>query len=1268
MFDIVGSHIAELNDSDLRTLVARLCEAELRRAGLPLSAVTAGGNQDASDGGLDVRIDLTASATISGFILRPATGFQVKVPDMPRSAILKEMRPRGVVRPVIRDLASVSGAYIIVSAKGSTADSALRARKAAMRDALVKMSNASALVTDFYDRERLATWVRDHPGMIAWVRERIGQPIHGWRPYANWTNSSEGVEAEYLIDGKSRVQDWRTKKDGPSSVEDGIKRIREVLSGIKGVVRLVGLSGMGKTRLVQALFDEHVGANALDPALAVYADLADQPDPSPRDLVRSLVQNAQRAIVVVDNCPPETHQALVKICAEPECALSLITVEYDIRDDDPEGTEIFRLEPASDDVIERLLERQSPHLSQVDRRHITEFSSGNARIALALAHTVKREESVANLSNNELFNRLFHQRRPQDEGLLRAAEVCSLVYSFNGETLDGEAAELPFLARLADLSVEQLYRCISELRERGLIQRRAQWRAFLPPALANRLAKQALERMPSTRIASLFQERSSPRLLKSFSRRLGYLHGSEAAQQIVKTWLSSGGLLCELHTLNDLGLTMLRNIAPVVPEALLDAIERTANSENGNDFINVSNHARHNWTSLLRSIAFEAKFFLRAAQLLARFVIVEPADHKNNSAQDKFKCLFQLYLSGTHAPISKRLQVIDELIRSNDERRQACGMEALNELLEGCDFSSSYDFEFGARPRDYGWAPETRDEVIAWYNEAIAYTQRLAILDTPLSDKARFILADKFEGIWTKAGAVDTLESMAREIVARRYWPEGWIAVRNTIRYYAADMPPEHANRLRVLEEALRPTNLLQKARAYVFSEPWSSLDVARGDQDEIDGDEVSTIDRAAEITKGLGREIASKAEVLEALLPDLVIKHGDVSRVWAFGEGLAEGAESPVEMWRRLVDALAAVTENERSIQALRNFLYVTATRNPEVANNILDAAVDDPILGPWFPILQTAIQIDDRGVKRLETSIRLGLAPSWSYSNLSFGPASDSLPTAALRRLLIGISTLPNGYNTAVQMLSMRLHSARNSKIQIDSEFILCGRELMRKCVFERSYHDRGYRLAEIVDACFAGADAVEDAIDFCRQVKVAANEYRLYPFPNWHLFESMFRTQPLVALDEFVGDDYVRTRMLIKEIDLNGRNPLNVVPADVLVTWAQVDPNMRFPKLATAISVIKKDVNNGAFVWTDVALKMLDLAPDRLAVLIEFGSNLRPHGRRGSLADTIESRRALPQAFFADPDPRVVAWARERDTEMALWAEQERAGERRTDESFE
>jgi hypothetical protein len=52
---------------------------------------------------------------IEGFVPRLSTGFQVKKPDMPRAAILAEMRPAGAIRPVIEELADEAGAYIIVS-------------------------------------------------------------------------------------------------------------------------------------------------------------------------------------------------------------------------------------------------------------------------------------------------------------------------------------------------------------------------------------------------------------------------------------------------------------------------------------------------------------------------------------------------------------------------------------------------------------------------------------------------------------------------------------------------------------------------------------------------------------------------------------------------------------------------------------------------------------------------------------------------------------------------------------------------------------------------------------------------------------------------------------------------------------------------------------------------------------------------------------------------------------------------------------------------
>jgi len=284
MIEITGADILLLDDEDLRTLVGRLCEAEVGARCLPVSSVTRGGNQDAVDGGIDVRVALPADTPIRGFVPRPSTGFQVKKPDMPRSEIIKEMRPTGTIRPAIKDLADKHGAYVIVSSTGSTSDTALQDRRSAMVEAVNDVENRESLILDFYDRGRLATWVRCHPGLIPWVRAAVGKAIPGWRSYGAWAYAPEGERGEYLVDDKLRIQTGKKESGDGFSALEGIRQLRDLLREPGNVVRLVGLSGVGKTRLVQALFDARVGERSLDPSLAVYTNMADGPDPQPTGL------------------------------------------------------------------------------------------------------------------------------------------------------------------------------------------------------------------------------------------------------------------------------------------------------------------------------------------------------------------------------------------------------------------------------------------------------------------------------------------------------------------------------------------------------------------------------------------------------------------------------------------------------------------------------------------------------------------------------------------------------------------------------------------------------------------------------------------------------------------------------------------------------------------------------------------------------------------------------------------------------------------------
>src|SRR5512138_2989977 len=189
LLEITGDDIALLNDTDLRTLIGLLCEADFRLAGLPTGGIIWGGHQDASDAGMDVIVYSEVEPPKTSLVPRKATGFQVKKPDMHPSRIKKEMRPKGELRNEIKSLISRQGAYIIISSNASTTAKILQNRVDAMRKAVADQPDNKKLHLDFLDRGRVATWVRTHSSLILWVRNKIGRPLQGWHPYDNWANT-----------------------------------------------------------------------------------------------------------------------------------------------------------------------------------------------------------------------------------------------------------------------------------------------------------------------------------------------------------------------------------------------------------------------------------------------------------------------------------------------------------------------------------------------------------------------------------------------------------------------------------------------------------------------------------------------------------------------------------------------------------------------------------------------------------------------------------------------------------------------------------------------------------------------------------------------------------------------------------------------------------------------------------------------------------------------------------------------------------------------
>lgn len=1264
MFDVTQNEIAQLNDTDLRELVGRLCEAELVSRGLSPDAVTWGGNQTAADGGLDVRVALPAGTTIDGFVPRPSTGFQVKAPDMPRAAIQSEMRPAGAIRPVIQELADEAGAYVIVSSHGSTADSALRNRRNALREALAGVANADQLHTDFFDRTRLATWVRLHPGLITWVKEKMGRTLVGWRPYGAWSGAAESVDAEYLLDDKLRLH-FGTHRDAPAqSVADVIDELRDELAQPGTMVRLVGLSGVGKTRLVQALFDRRIRSRPLAPSLAIYTNLSDNPDPQPTGLASDLIANRTRAVLIVDNCPPELHRRLSDLCAASGSTVSVITVEYDVRDDQPEGTQVVTLDTSSPELIEKLVRRRYSHLSQVDAQSIAKTSGGNARIAIALAETVGLSETIAGLSDEELFQRLFRQRHDPDSALLLAAQACSLVYSFQGEALAGEEAELPRLAFLADQAPRELYRQVGELLRRDLVQQRSVWRAVLPHAIANRLAARALEDTPYDVIDQHLVTGGTERLARSFSRRLSFLHEHPRAIAIVERWLAPGGLLGDVTALNDLGRAMFENVAPVLPEAALAALERAGNSD---PKVSATLWRRHQW--LLRSLAYDPPLFERSASVLARAATQSTDERDAKEASETFVSLFTIYLSGTHATIEQRLGLIERLLRSGEPKPRSLGLAALDEVLEATHFSSSHPFEFGARSRDYGYRPRGDEDVTRWYGSALALIERLALDDGVLKPELCNLLARNFRGLWASAQRYDILEGQSRRIAADGFWREGWVACRQTMRFDNDRLDPDSSSRLAALEAELRPSDLPERVRAVVLGDRSDGLDLEDMD---LDGDITNEFERLEAIARELGASVAADEAVFADLLPDL-LRGGN--RAWAFGRGLAGASLDRRTTWARLVEGLKQLPREQRDVQVLRGFLFELWHEDRELAQTLLDTVLDQPALAVFLPVLQSAVQIDRRGVERLKQTLGSGEAPIWMYRNLDIGRTTDDLAGSDLKDLLLLIADQPDGFDVALEVLYMRLHSDRSAQRSHEPEILEAGRELLWRVRYKKGHQRSDHTLAGVVRTCLTDTGAAPIAAQVAKRLRQAVADHETYAFDNDDLLKALLKTQPAAALDALFEGDERDQRSGLRVFDhLHGHrsNPADEISDEELITWCDRNRERRYVLAASIVTFARVAEGSGPQAWSVQALALLANAPDPRSVLAVFVKRFRPMRWSGSRAALMEANAGLLDTLESKVSGELISFVAEAKDlltrEIATQRETETRQDRVRDERFE
>ena len=315
-------------------------------------------------------------------------------------------------------------------------------------------------------------------------------------------------------------------------------------------------------------------------------------------------------------------------------------------------------------------------------------------------------------------------------------------------------------------------------------------------------------------------------------------------------------------------------------------------------------------------------------------------------------------------------------------------------------------------------------------------------------------------------------------------------------------------------------------------------------------------------------------------------------------------------------------------------------------LADTFLDEALEHPVLAEQFPTLQSTVDIDERALARLHRALASGRADITSYYNLAYGRVTDGVPGPQFRDLVVAISRKSGGAPVGLEMVSMRLHADASAKRQTLPEVREAGRIVLESFEIHRKNGrtDReDHELRVVAKAALAGPEGIPVTRRLCRSLMESVSRREINGYDHDDLMAGLLMVHPQEVLDELFPNDAETCKASVRL--LQGflrfqKSVMDAVPDDVILSWCDCKPQLRYPLAASVVLLFKRSGQNEPHEWTPLAGKLLQRAPDPRLVLNEIVQRLHPMSWSGSLATKLEGRLRLLNKLPGSDAPHLAA----------------------------
>jgi len=1004
--EVRPDQIKQLGPLDLVLLTTCLLHNEAARIGIDRPTINAPEQITIPDGGRDIlwKNDIAAG---NFYIPKPNTIFQCKATKITESTVVKELSDKKKkIKPRIQEILEEKGALIFVTTEPWVKSSKKKDIRPIVESALKKLSIElhDEVAIGILDCNDLAKWTNNFPAAIAFVQ--------------NVTLNLGGVHFMHF-------QQWDESQHLGGSYESTPQlnsisaKIREQLITKKGVaLRITGLSGLGKTRMALEAIRQRPDEppNNLSKS-TVYVQYPDNESVA-TNLILRLASNDYSGIVVLDDCPNDTHIRLRKGTANKN--LSIVTLYNE--PEKPDGKQTFTIKPEDNgDVVLRILKKhpKADALGEQAIERISRFSQGFPVVAKLLLD-LDRVPTVDELIREEdMAAKLLGKGGTRDETMERVYSAFSLFSYIGGdkESLEGNQAFVKSLF-LSTLAQHDISDHTSKLKKRGLLQSVANVIKAVPRPVAVAFAAEFIKEIDIQTWRNRIDRIEEAGLLNEFTSRLEEIEYSDHAQEIGELLIERGLPFTEAEYLfTGKGSQVFRSLTVLSPKTALSILEKVhASSPN----IDVSSR---DIVEAVLIIAWETELCVRALRVLA-WLAVQGSEVESSHASVSFKTLFHLALSGTRLRASDRLIVIEELLESTSVKSRLLAIEALGEGLESGNFTRMSNTTLaGKRDARQDWYPETIQEQLQYWESCFRLLAKVALEDEVKAAEVAFdMLARKIDTI-ARTPLIIKLTSLFEQVIVKKnnLWPEAKDHLRNFKLYHGKTLTTQHLEALENWIAKLSPEASDLKSRLIdtVCRPGWLHEEQENGHFADIG--EIEALRFAEEIIQN-NIPLVEHARIL------LI---GDQRQTFQFSKRLASDYSLLPELLSETFAVWPDVPESERNVQFFRGIsaglsradrtLYLDKIHSSEGLRDILVRV-----------ICSATVSEDD--LKLATSAARDGIVPIQDLSFLAYGSVLTDLPAqVVLRELSLLLSDIPEAAVYLLEIARMYVHKHRGSFFEL-------------------------------------------------------------------------------------------------------------------------------------------------------------------------------------------------------------------------------------------